>query len=444
MQFEDVMPRAVNEAALLATSDDPNKSAWREILRKINAHKTVAENHPTDALKDGLVLYYVFGLSSSGVEQSFSKAGWGFSNRRMRSLPDTEDFCLKVLLDLPHRDKNQIIPIARKIWVLCFGTSRIKTSQINKGVKRVRAETPAHCEDGMANTEQEFIRKRRLAIAACAGETIGLSCDGLMKSASESSSLDNWSDRHEKELQFQKDKLRARMVQAVAEGTVDGCEELQEEVRTVRANRIKDQRARARKQVRDNLALEGITGTDAIARITGKSVYIVDGVTLNHPQLHDSVRRLGMKVVEKHEADVFIVDKIGDVPKSIAATTGFRGSFQVTPGLVLSNGLHGVATKWHSVAGINRVVFVSTACNNHSRLGLDYVRSILGSIQHNKIDMVVGDWAKLQELRRKFSKTPARVIAIVKESELKLPVLVLFTNQTQASCVMSNMFRHTI
>lgn len=446
MQFEDVMPRAVNEAALLASSDDPNKSAWREILRKINAHATVAENHPTDALKEGLVLYYAFGLSSSGVEQSFSKAGWGFSNRRMRSLPDTEDFCLKVLLDLPHHDRNQIIPTARKIWVLCFGTSRIKTSQINKGVKRVRAETPAHCEDGMANTEQEFIRKRRLAIAACAGETIGLSCDGLMKSANEGSSLDNWSDRHEKELKFQKGKLRARMVQAVAEGAVDGCEELQNEVRAARASRIKDQRARARKQVRDNLALEGITGTDAIAHITGKSAYIQDGVMLKHPQLHDSIRRLGMKVVEKHEADVFIVDKIGDVPKSIATTTGFRGSFQVTPGLVLSNGLHGVATKWHSVAGINRVVFVSTACHNRNRLGLDYVRSILGNIQHNKIDMVVGDWAKLQELRRKFSTTPARVIAIVKESELKLPVAVLSffsCHQTQASCVKSNMFRHT-
>ena len=152
-----------------------------------------------------------------------------------------------------------------------------------------------------------------------------------------------------------------------------------------------------------------------------------------------------MKVVEKHEADVFIVDKIGDVPKSIATTTGFRGSFQVTPGLVLSNRLHGVAPKWHSVAGINRVVFVSTACHNRNRLGLDYVRSILGNI-HNKIDMVVGDWAKLQELRRKFSTTPARVIAIVKESELKLPVAVssfFSCHQTQASCVKSNVFRHT-
>ena len=423
MQFEDVLPRAVNEAAVLARVD-PNKSAWREILRKIDAHQSVAASHPTDALRKCLVLYFVFGLSSSGVEQSFSKSGWGFSNRRMRALPDTEDFCLKVILDLPHHDKSRIISIARKTWVLCFGTSRIGTSKITKGVKRVRDDTAVH--GAMANTEQEFVRRRRrAATAACTdgGDAADLSCDALMANANQGASLDNWSDRHEKELQFQKEKLKARMVQAVAEGSLDGCDELKNAVRTTRSNRIKDQRARVRKQVRDNVALEGITGTDLIARITGNSVCIVG----NHPQcqLHASIRRLGMKVVEKHEADVFVVDKPGDPQTSIAATTGLRGSFQVTPGLLVSNGLRGVAMKWHSVAGINRVVFVSTACNDQQRPGLDYVRSILGSIQNNKIDVVVGDWAKLQELRNKFKSTPARVIAVVKSSELKLPAAIL-------------------
>ena len=166
----------------------------------------------------------MFGLSSSGVEQSFSQAGWGYSNRRLRACPATEDFCLKVLLDLPHHDKNQVISLARKVWVLCFGASRAGGTTIQKGTKRIQKAQPTLHDGVMANTERDFIGKRRQAITSCTGggEITSLSCDDLMASANQGASLDNWSDRHEKELKFQKNKLRARMVQAVAEGSLGG------------------------------------------------------------------------------------------------------------------------------------------------------------------------------------------------------------------------------
>ena len=46
-QLEDMRPRALHEAKILLKAKDNNKSAWAECIRKVNAHKSVAENHPT-------------------------------------------------------------------------------------------------------------------------------------------------------------------------------------------------------------------------------------------------------------------------------------------------------------------------------------------------------------------------------------------------------------
>ena len=109
MQLEDILPRAIHESSTLHKNTDSNKSGWSEAVRKVNVHKSVKESHPTNFLVDGLVLHHVFGISSSGVEHNFSKSDYGYSNRRQHALPDTEEFCLKVLLDLPHHNKDCLL-----------------------------------------------------------------------------------------------------------------------------------------------------------------------------------------------------------------------------------------------------------------------------------------------------------------------------------------------
>ena len=69
MQLEDVRPRALP----LVSAADPNKNAWSEVVAKINSHVAVAKSHPTNVLQEGLLLYFLFGISSSGVEQGFAK-----------------------------------------------------------------------------------------------------------------------------------------------------------------------------------------------------------------------------------------------------------------------------------------------------------------------------------------------------------------------------------
>ena len=425
-QFDDIFPRAVCESSSIAKSDEPNKSAWRDIIRKTNANLSVARAHPTQVLNKGLILYYVFGVSSSGVEQSFSQGSWGYTNRRLGAFADTEEFCLKVILDLPHHDKTAIISKARMIWVMCYGQARQCATRISKGVRKPRSG--AITEGFMAQTETGFVRERRRAIASCVDVQPTLSHEALMAQAS--ADLDGfrgWGEGHTKELHFQKGKLRARMVQAVAEGTLKGTPELKAEVNDHRDSMIKAQRARERKYERDQNAMGGMTGQAVLAKIMNKRAYIHSHVpVVLTPRIRAAFNRYGIIECDKHKADVFVVCRPGhpDLGKSLMTTTALRGCFHVTPQLLLSNGMKGVALGWKEVAHITRVVFVSSACEDRQKAALDFVRSILLFMSTHAVEIVVGDWDVLAALIEKHRRYPARVIALVTSDELALPVVL--------------------
>ena len=434
-QFDDIFPRAVSESSSIAKSDEPNRFAWREIIRKINANLSVARVHPTQVLNKGLILYYVFGVSSSGVEQSFSQGSWGYTNHH-RATADTDEFCLKVILDLPHHDKTAIISKARMIWVMCYGQARQCATRISKGVRKPRSG--AITEGFMAQTETGFVRERRRAIASCVDVQPTLSHEALMAQAS--ADLDGfrgWGEGHTKELHFQKGKLRARMVQADAEWNT----RLEAEVKDHRHSMIKAQRARKRKYERYHLRSSMIkaqrprkrkyeremTGQAVLAKITNKRAYIHSHVPLVlTPRIRAAFNRYGIIECDKHKADVFVVCRPGQpyLGKSLMITTALRGCFHVTPQLLLSNGMKGVALGWKEVAHITRVVFVSSACEDRQKTALDFVRSILLFMSTHAVEIVVGDWDVLAALMEKHRRYPARVIALVTSDELALPVVL--------------------
>ena len=164
-------------------------------------------------------------------------------------------------------------------------------------------------------------------------ETENISADDLMRDANNHSHLRNWTPAHDNELKFQEGKLRARKIQAVEEGVIEGDDELRHDLRKVKAKRIQDQRARERKELRDNAA-QGMSCSQAREDIKGKSVHVVT-IADYLPRLHAVFRNLEMTVVEKDAADVFVLDKPGDAPKSIMLTSCLRGSFHVSPQLLL-------------------------------------------------------------------------------------------------------------
>ena len=279
----------------------------------------------------------------------------------------------------------------------------------------------------MAESETMFVRKRRRAAAEDAQNSTSagssVNATDLMRSALDHDHLSQWDTGHDDEIKFQAKKLRAREIQAVAEGTLEGNDELHHEVRKVAAARIKKQRARERKHSRDVAAMAGMTRDEARQSLRGKSVHIASTVPTSHkPGIAAACRAMEMTLVDKHIADVFVVQVPGSAPKSIMVTSAIRGSYQVSVAAMMSHMCQGNVLKWNDIAHIPRKIFVSSACYELQKAGIDYIKSVLASTSDNKIDIEIGEWGKLVALNATYVKTPARVIAVVNGSELTNPV----------------------
>ena len=154
---KDLRPRAV------ALRHAGNKSAWHEAISRCRAHHATAKAHPTDVLFETLVQYFAHGLSTSGVEQAFSKGAWVWGSRRQSASPDREELTLKVALDIPNNDKDTVFRAARRVWAAVLGVHRTRArSRIDKGVKKsASAAASAGTAASAVASEKAFIRKRR-------------------------------------------------------------------------------------------------------------------------------------------------------------------------------------------------------------------------------------------------------------------------------------------
>ena len=271
-------PRAM---AAVQPAKDVNKHAWKHIYDKIRGHNVTAKNHPMDVLKTALILYFVFGVSSSGVEQAFSKIRLDFSNRRLSAFPETEEYVVRVMMGMlqANVDLNIIIPLAQKVWTKVYGPARSSndTPRISKGVPKNPCNHKLDLADGMvAFTEKEFVRSRRAAASSLVGESVRTYENAVTIDEAEYEQP-GWLDEHSKEIEFQKTKLRARKVQCLAEKVIDADSDasLEADVKAERHKRLARQRARKRKAQRDDMALKGSTGTDVLAKIVGCGVPVL-------------------------------------------------------------------------------------------------------------------------------------------------------------------------
>ena len=407
MQIEDMYPRV---KAMSTMTDCTNKEIWKKLYDKINAVKSTAMAHPMDALVEGLILLLVFGASSSGVEQFFAKLMRVFTKQRRSALPGTEEACLKVMADLSNHNLDLIIGTAQKVWSCVYGEARATQTRCSMGVKRAKH----------ADSEATFIRKRREAAAEGS-----LSSSSTFERLTSVSAFDvaqpGWSEQHTKELSFQQDKQHAREVQAVAEGNINGNDALKAELMAVKNQRVKDQRARERKEHRDNCALVGATCREVLGRISGHTACILCDMS---PDLQDAVALFHLKLGRACDADVFVVQLPGNLDSQrVGLISALRGSFHISPSVLISRGERGLAAKWRPVADVERVIFVSQATQDRNKRTFELFMEVLKSHVGNRIQIVLGkDWDELSRLTVKYAKVKSKLVAIVRTSELKLPV----------------------
>ena len=172
-QFEDVIPRARQQASTSnskfadrADRNRINKEALKETIHKLNAHHLTKKMHPVDCIRQALIVYFMFGISTSGVEQSFAKSGCQFNDQRKgRSTPITEEWAIKLVLDI------SVIPsINRRSKSTCSTvvmtdvSSRQWSRQHNRTdrkaqASKVRLALRRHCRRAQASKARLALRR---------------------------------------------------------------------------------------------------------------------------------------------------------------------------------------------------------------------------------------------------------------------------------------------
>ena len=140
--------------------------AWKVALEKTQRHHASAKRHPVDQLRQLVACYACLGMSSSGVEQGFSKLNKNIC-AQSNAGNETEKRLTKLILDkdfMSAAEVDEAIALARKVWPEHFGESRHGSSKrIDRGLKKCKG-------DGSHDPASEigWLRKRRLSVSQAA------------------------------------------------------------------------------------------------------------------------------------------------------------------------------------------------------------------------------------------------------------------------------------
>ena len=265
-QWQDFLPRAQNVRP--TSSRSSNKDAWRTVLELVEQDKRPQVAHPCGQLQLALVAYAAVGVSSSGVEQMFSKTALKFNDRMGRCSDANEESFLRVCMDLPDRDVAATLEAAQQLWAKAFGVARCsqRKPRFDKGVKRKLPPS--------GDAESAFVKRRRAASSAVASSLAPWAKKVAIEQLSRPvAPAGSWTVGHSAELAFLNAKRHTKDVDAQAENTLlpaESTQQLRQAAVEKTRKRVADQRARERKASRVQSAAHGVTPQDVLRTIRGK------------------------------------------------------------------------------------------------------------------------------------------------------------------------------
>jgi hypothetical protein len=225
-QYNDYLPIARKHYTELRCS---NLDAWRDALAR------PWRGHDCRALKHVFLRYSAYGTSTTGVEHTFATAKRELAHCSSTSDRDGMDFAyLKLLRDKPQdpQDLALVVGTAREIWAQAYGAVRRRrefVSRIDKGIgyseRHMGADSDRHTAVmgpdsdrhpavmGQPKSAAEWLQRRRGATASAAREMpMPAAC------SDENAKPEGWTDRHEKEATFQRNKRLSRRIDSFARG----------------------------------------------------------------------------------------------------------------------------------------------------------------------------------------------------------------------------------
>ena len=413
---QDLHPRA---CALALENGCKNADAWRMLLEQLASKRVASLTHPSDCIRRALQQYVAFGMSSSGVEQAFSKASWFISSRRQHARPMTEEYLFKLACDLPLHKKAEVSLLARKVWADCFGEARTWTGRrIDKGLKRPR---DASSKPGW--TEADFIRKRR---AASSDAAHAIDDAGDFADAFETPDETGWNQKLEAEMKHQQKKHHSRRIQALSEGALlpeEKSAALQSQANEVEARRCKDHFTRTRKAARHSMALEGASAAATKRAIRGLPAHIDESFRGERREgLLQDLREASLNPVDSRtSAKVFVLNKLSEASQRTRWAAAVCGGFLVHANF-LTRGMGPVIKYKAAAVGMPRTIYVSEQWQAHRPNVWQTFCGALGGFGESTWT-VERNLQSFLVFKRRWTQSgqPSRGLAIVREHEKTKP-----------------------
>ena len=358
-QWQDIQPRAVRHYSHEAPEEsrttskswrNAHKDAWTSAIQSLQMHRSTEQSHPSETLKRALVQYLAFGCSTSGVEQAFSKSTWAFHCRRQKASAFAEESAIKVHLDLPLHNKEALAEQASVAWAHCFGMARQRLrARVDKGLSRPKKKK---AEDELL-TEQEFIKKRRLAATQAGHE------HDAAAAADDIDVSEVWTEQHDKQEQVFAKKERSRKLQAFAEKSLlpDEVEDtMEQEVHAARKKLLKNEAARQRKS-RAVKIRQGESSATVLQALRGKRAHVAVPASQHLDSLlfHRGCTKSSLK-----DADIIVCDRPGQLDCRRRLVSSLRGLYEISVGF-LDKGA-GAALKIRCAGAQRRALLVSRGC----------------------------------------------------------------------------------
>lgn len=404
---QDLFPRA---CALSHEYGCSNALAWKRLLDELSLKRVSARTHPSDVLQQALQHYVAHGVSSSGVECAFSKSSWYITSRRNLASACTEEFLFKLTCDLPNCNLDDVLPLARHVWALCFGGTRLwKGRRFDKGVKRKL--------DATGQTESSFVRKRRAESNDASKAT-----EVPERDVFERPNVPGWSPALDAELGFQRKKCAQRLALALGEGSLlpeEKTEQLETKLHEIQAQRVRDHRARRRKSHKDKLALQGAMPQTILEDVRGSAIHIDDSIAGAHrAQVQRRLQPAGLReVADRQDASVFVVSDLVKTSQRTRWQATVQGGYLLHETFLANQA--GPVIKFKAVAcAMPRTIYVSAEWRAHRPHVWQAFQGALSNLANSTWTLEDNLGAYLNFKRNMMQRNlSARALALVRDHE---------------------------
>jgi len=358
--------------------------AWRLALKQTQSTARRRKLFPADALLPVLARYVVAPGSTSGVEQTFSKFKRVLGEQWNGSEQAEER---RLVLELaagscggpaPNKD---VVGSARVIWASCLGTPRLSGAgrKPGLGMRVMERQKLAASRATSRKSATAWLQHRRKQVGeAMQGNGDSAETDDAVAAAADAA----WSERHQKELERQRNVRSERAQAAVTEGSA-GPACLGESVAGQLQEYTSSEALRQAAWQAKHASLKKAEAAPNSPQLMGLRTFL-------HPDakavLHRSNEQwclakhnLGLIIVDDCAlADICVVLSPSEAGDRLSMVAAMRGGYLVTPMQFIAPA--GVCVKLHSALTWPRHIYISQQCSNKHRVILELAMQVFNSV----------------------------------------------------------------